>query len=87
MRLEKLPGRPGFHYHDADDLVQTGEATAWGRFLWAGLYFSIAVSLSYLTYWDLNNLREYRWVRLVEYIPLYLLLAWAALSVVRARRA
>jgi hypothetical protein len=63
-----------------------GETTDWGRFLWAGLYFSIGVSLSYLTYWDLNNLREYRWVRLVEYIPLYLLLAWAALSVVRARK-
>jgi alpha-1,6-mannosyltransferase len=66
--------------------AKQGETTAWGRFLWAGLYFSIAVSLSYLTYWDLNNLREYRWVRLVEYLPLYLLLAWAALSVVRARR-
>jgi hypothetical protein len=63
-----------------------GEATAWGRFLWPGLYFSIAVSLSYLTYWDLDNLREYRWVRLVEYIPLYLLLAWATLSAIRARK-
>jgi hypothetical protein len=55
-----------------------GEAPRVGRFLWPGLYFSLAVSLSYLTYADPDNLREYRLVRLVEYIPLYLLLFWAA---------
>lgn len=66
---------------------QKGEATAWGRFLWPWLYFSMAVSLSYLTYWDLDNLREYRWVRLVEYIPLYVLLVWAMLSAIRVQKA
>jgi hypothetical protein len=48
------------------------------RFLLPWLYFSVVVSLSYLTYLDPANLREYNWVRLVEYVPLYLLLAWSA---------
>jgi hypothetical protein len=41
------------------------------------IYFSIMVALSYLTYLDPADLREYTWVRLLEYIPLYGLLAWA----------
>jgi hypothetical protein len=48
------------------------------RFIWPGVYFSLAVLLSYLTYLDPNNLREFAPVRLVEYLPLYLLLLWAA---------
>jgi hypothetical protein len=51
-------------------LPRQGEATRTGRFLLPWLYFSIIVALSYLTYLDL--------VRLVEYVPLYLLLIWSA---------
>jgi hypothetical protein len=45
---------------------------------WPWLYFSAAVALSYLIYLGPANLREYDWVRLVEYVPLYLLLTWFA---------
>lgn len=55
-------------------------------FLWPWLYFSMAVPLSYLTYLDPNNLREYSWVRLVEYIPVYGLLLWAAWRVILERK-
>ena len=47
------------------------------RFIWPWLYLSVAVSLSYLTYLDPNDLREYDPVRLVEYIPVFVLLIWA----------
>ena len=56
------------------------ETSRIGRFLLPGLYFSTVVALSYLTYLDPANLREYDAVRLVEYIPLYLMLLWAAFS-------
>ncbi|MGD2039405.1 MAG: hypothetical protein PVH11_01175 [Anaerolineae bacterium] len=55
-----------------------GEATRSGRFLVPALYFSAAVALSYLTYLDPENLREYTAVRIVEYVPLYVMLIWAA---------
>ena len=55
-----------------------GETARTGRFLLPWLYFSITVAFSYLTYLDPANLREYDWVRLVEYVPLYLLLIWSA---------
>jgi hypothetical protein len=55
-----------------------GEATRSGRFLFPWLYFSAAVSLSYLTYLDPANLREYDLVRIAEYVPLCLLLIWSA---------
>jgi Ca2+/Na+ antiporter len=42
------------------------------------LYFSASVALSYLTYLDPANLREHDSVRLLEYVPLYLLLLWSA---------
>jgi hypothetical protein len=48
------------------------------RFIWPWMYLSVAVSLSYLTYIDPNNFREYDLVRLVEYIPVFVLLIWAA---------
>ena len=48
------------------------------RFLLPGIYFSAVVALSYLTYQDPANPREYDAVRLVEYVPLYLVLIWAA---------
>jgi alpha-1,6-mannosyltransferase len=48
------------------------------RLLLPWLFFSASVSLSYLTYLDPANLREYDLVRLVEYVPLYLLLVWSA---------
>lgn len=44
------------------------------RFVWAWVYLSCTVSLSYLTYIDLQNLREFGFVRWIEYIPTYLLL-------------
>jgi len=55
-----------------------GEATRTGRWLWPGLYFSVIVSLSYLTYLDPASPRENNLVRLTEYVPLYLLLMWSA---------
>jgi hypothetical protein len=55
-----------------------GERTPGGRFLVPGLYASAIVSFSYLTYLDPVNLREFELVRLVEYLPLYLMLIWAA---------
>jgi hypothetical protein len=48
------------------------------RFLVPGLYFPAAIALSYLTYLDADNLREYTIVRVLEYIPLYIALIWAA---------
>jgi hypothetical protein len=55
-----------------------GSASAAERFLLPGIFFSAAVALSYLTYVDPDNLREYTLVRMLEYIPLYAALAWAA---------
>ena len=48
------------------------------RLKWPWIYFSLAVSLSYLTYINPDDLREFNLVRQVEYMPLYLLLIWAA---------
>jgi len=48
-------------------LPHSKEATAPGRFLVPWLYFSAAVILSYLTYLDPANPREYDLVCLVEY--------------------
>ena len=48
------------------------------RYLLPGIYFSAAVGLSYLTYLDPAAPREYDLVRLTEYVPLYLMLIWAA---------
>ena len=52
-------------------------------FIWSWIYFSIAVAFSYLTYYDPEKLREHTWVRLVEYVPVYLILAWAFLSQIK----
>jgi hypothetical protein len=49
-----------------------------GRYLPPLLVFSLTVTLSYLTYLDPANLREFGLVRFLEYVPLYLLLVWAA---------
>jgi hypothetical protein len=57
---------------------RTGDEARHHRFLWPWLFFSTAVSLSYLTYLDPTNLREYDWVRLIQYGPLYALLIWSA---------
>jgi len=48
------------------------------RFIWPWMYFSMAVSLSYFTYIDPEDLREYSFVRQLEYLPLFALLIWAA---------
>ena len=55
-----------------------GEAARRGRLLVPWLYFSAVVSLTYLTYLDPANPRESDLVRLVEYVPLYVLLIWSA---------
>jgi len=44
------------------------ETNLTGRFVWSWIYLSIAISLSYLTYIDPQNLREYPLVRLLEYL-------------------
>jgi hypothetical protein len=49
------------------------------RFLWPLLYLSCMVALSYMTYFDPNEWREFNWVRNVEYVPFYALMLWAAL--------
>ncbi len=54
------------------------EHSSHSRFVWPWLYFSIAVGLSYVTYLDPQNPREFDLVRQVEYFPLYFGLAWAA---------
>jgi hypothetical protein len=58
-------------------LPRGNEDTQVRRFIWPWLYFSMAVSISYLTYIDPDNLREYDLVRLVEYLPVFGLLIWA----------
>jgi len=63
--LPFLPSRPG-------------EAARVGCFLLPGLYFSWAVALSYLSYLDPTSMTEYAPVRLVEYLPVYGMLLWAA---------
>ena len=60
-------------------LPRKDEIPITGRFMWPWLYFSIAVTFSYLTYIDPQNFREFTWVRNVEYLPFFGLLAWAAL--------
>jgi hypothetical protein len=55
-----------------------GRSSGAERFLVPGLWFPAAVGLSYLTYLDPHNLREYTLVRLLEYVPLYVALIWAA---------
>ena len=47
------------------------------RFLWPLLYLSCTIVLSYMTYVDPNEWREFNWVRNVEYAPFYALLLWA----------
>jgi hypothetical protein len=67
-------------------LPREGETPETARFILPWLYFSAAVALSYLTYLDPANLREYDLVRLVEYVPLYLLLVWAAWPAIQRLR-
>lgn len=62
-------------------LPRRSETPLVGRFMWPWLYFSIAVAVSYLTYLDPQNLREFNWVRNVEYLPFFGLLTWAAMMV------
>jgi alpha-1,6-mannosyltransferase len=50
------------------------------RHQWPWLYLSLAVVLSYLTYLNPADLREHAWVRWVEYLPMYILLAWGLIA-------
>jgi hypothetical protein len=63
--LPFLPSRPG-------------RSSRAERFLVPGLFFPAAVALSYLTYLEPDHLREHTLIRLLEYIPLYAALIWAA---------
>jgi alpha-1,6-mannosyltransferase len=47
------------------------------RRLWPWLYLAAAVAFSYLTYLDIDHLREYDSARLLEYVPFYLMLIWS----------
>jgi len=47
-------------------------------YLWPLLYFSLILPLSYLSYLDPAHPHEFAIVRLIEYVPLFLLLLWAA---------
>jgi hypothetical protein len=49
------------------------------------LYFSLVVPLSYLSYLDSARPREVAVVRLVEYVPLFLLLIWAGYGQMRSK--
>lgn len=60
-------------------ISKQGESKIVERFIWPWLYLSIAVAFSYLTYIDSQNLREFTWVRNVEYLPFFGLLTWAML--------
>jgi alpha-1,6-mannosyltransferase len=56
---------------------RVSEETKLNRRLLPWLYFALAVAFSYMTYLDVENLREYDSARLLEYVPLYLLLIWS----------
>jgi hypothetical protein len=56
---------------------RAGEKSNLGRFIWPWIYLSCSIALSYTTYADPGNLREYYQIRQLEYIPFYLLLGWA----------
>jgi alpha-1,6-mannosyltransferase len=47
------------------------------RYQWPWIYLSLAIVLSYTTYINPIDFREYGWVRLIEYIPSFTLLALA----------
>jgi hypothetical protein len=59
---------------------EKGESKAARLYLSAALYFTAAVSLSYLNYQAPDTVREYPVVRLLEYVPTYVLLIVAAWS-------
>jgi hypothetical protein len=63
-----------------------GSSSITERFLVSGLVFPAAVALSYLTYLDPDNLREYTLVRFLEYVPLYATLIWAAWPAIAGAR-
>lgn len=50
---------------------------------WPWIYLSLAVVLSYVTYLNPNDLREYAWVRWVEYFPMYGLLTYGLFIIYR----
>jgi hypothetical protein len=60
-------------------LPRGSERPVAGRFLWPWLYFTLIVAVSYLSYIDPANPREFALIRQVEYLPFFGLLTWAAL--------
>lgn len=60
-------------------LPRRSEAPLARSFMWPWVYFTLIVAVSYLSYIDPENPREFAWVRQVEYLPLFVLLAWAVL--------
>lgn len=61
-------------------LPAPGEDKLTKRLLWPWIYLSLAIVASYYTYLNPDDLREYAWVRIVEYIPFYLLLLSGIIS-------
>jgi hypothetical protein len=64
-------------------LPAQGEDAHISRFLWPWLYFSCVVAISYSTYLQPGRFQEFEIVRLVEYVPLLMLLVWACSGVVK----
>jgi alpha-1,6-mannosyltransferase len=56
-----------------------------GRAAWPWLYLSCAVAVSYLTYFDPLQPREFAFVRNVEYLPFFALSGWAAWPILQRR--
>jgi hypothetical protein len=66
-------------------LIQVQKERSALLFTLGWLYFSAAVNLSYLTYLDPANPHELRWVRTIEYIPLWIALSSSAFLLARRR--
>jgi hypothetical protein len=62
------------------------EETSYERFVWPFLYLSCAVVFSYLTYINPEEFHEFYWVRVIEYIPFYILLLWAVIASLKEKR-
>lgn len=61
-------------------LLPVRRQPAWWPFIAGWVYFSGAINLSYLFYLDPENVMELDWVRLVEYLPLFVMLSTGALK-------
>jgi alpha-1,6-mannosyltransferase len=65
---------------------RSGEESVYHRLIWPGLFLSISVMLSYLTYVDKALYQEFFFVRRIEYLPVYGILFWALIPIIRCTR-